>query len=103
MKRRATYIPMSREKRSIVRRLAVLAVELDDEVRIRETMSEFDGGMGWNMSVAHELRRSAGTVRFVATLILQGNMSAARARLWLNATTSYLKLVRSADNEGIIR
>jgi hypothetical protein len=93
------------ERRRIVQKLAELAAELDAEVRHRTVSAEADGrhDMGsWNAMVADELARSAGTIRFVATLIIQGGMSTTKARFWLASTVSYIKLVRRADNRGVI-
>lgn len=103
----ATYYPLvTPERRAIVQRLAALALELDDEVRKRTVQAEQDRlhDLGsWNAMISDELARAAGTVRFVATLIIQGAMSTMRARFWLASTQSYLRLVRSADRSGTIR
>ena len=94
------------ERRNIVRKLSELAEELDAEVRVRTVRADADAQMdlgSWNAMVADELARSAGTIRFVATLIIQGGMSTARARYWLASTVAFIKLVRLADNRGVIR
>jgi hypothetical protein len=85
------------ERRAIVQRLSALTAELD-----AEAASRIRGG-GWNNAVRHELRRAAGSLRLVATLIVNGSMSTERARFWTAAAQDYLQLVRRADRSGIIR
>jgi len=102
----ALYPIITPERRNIVRKLGQLAEELDAEVRVRTVQAKVDAkySLGsWNAMISDELARSSGTIRFVATLIIQGGMSTGRARLWLLSTVSFLKLVRLADNEGVIR
>lgn len=103
----ATFYPItSPERRSIVQRLGNLAAELDHEARLRTVRAETDERLdlgSWNSMVADELARSAGTVRFVATLVIQGGMSIARAKMWLVSTQSFVKLVRRADAKGVIQ
>lgn len=85
------------ERRSMVQLLADYARALDSEAQARV-------GLGsWNATVRTELMRAAGTIRFVATLIVNGSMSDRRARFWLKATDDYLALVRRADSRGVIR
>ena len=100
------YPIVTPERRKIVQKLGELAEELEAEVRVRTVRAEADHRYdlgGWNAVVADELARSAGTIRFVATLIVQGGMSTGRARFWLASTVAYLKLVRLSDNAGVIR
>jgi hypothetical protein len=100
MTRHATPYPLpTPQRRRIVQQLGHLARELDGEVEGRR---EFGSGV-WQDTVTTELQRSAGTVRLVATLVLQGAMSTPRAGFWLAATRDYLKLVRRADLSGVIR
>lgn len=104
---RATRYPIpTPERREIVRRLGNLAAELDAEVRSRTIQAEADSrhDLGsWNAMVADELARAAGTVRFMATLVIQGDMSLAKARFATACTVSFIKLVRRADNKGVIQ
>lgn len=100
------YPTITPERRKIVQKLSELAEELDAEVRVRTVRAEADHRHdlgGWNAVVADELARSAGTIRFVATLIVQGGMSTTRARFWLASTIAYLKLVHLSDNSGVIQ
>lgn len=85
------------ERRSIVQKLSDYARSLDDEADARR-------GLGsWNDVVRDELRRAAGAVRLVATLVLNGSMSIRKAKFWLKATADYVRLVERADRKGVIR
>lgn len=85
------------ERRSIVQKLSDYARGLEAEADDRR-------GLGsWNGVVRDELRRAAGAVRLVATLVLNGSMSMRKAKFWLKATDDYVRLVRRADRRGVIR
>lgn len=85
-------------RRHEVQQLGNLARALDDEAAARAEWRGYH-----NAEVRDELRRAAGTVRLVATLVVQGGMSDARARFWITAGRDYLRLVRRADRRGVIR
>jgi hypothetical protein len=87
------------QRRRIVQSLGELARELDAEVEARV---EFGGGV-WNDMVITELRRAAGTIRFVATLVVNGSMPTPTALFSLTSAKAYLALVRRADLAGVIR
>jgi hypothetical protein len=50
-----------------------------------------------------EIRRAAGQLRLVTTLLVQGGMATGRGKQWVEGAKAYLRLVRSADNTGVIR
>jgi hypothetical protein len=95
--RRALYPMPTPERRRIVQLLSEGASILDDEAASRRTA---DGRH--NDIVRDELERASGTLRFVATLVVNGSMSTRKARFWMVATADYLKLVRRMDRRGII-
>lgn len=86
------------ERRDIVRELSAAARILDAEAEARATPAG-----SWNTVVRAELARAAGSIRLVATLIVQGGMSTPKARFWLASTRAYLALVKSTDAYGVIR
>lgn len=96
--RQAPYPVPTPERRQITQKLAALASTLTDEANDRE-----GNGGAWNDIVRHELLRSAGTVRFVTTLIVNGSMSTSQAKFWLKATRDYVNMIRRADKAGVIR
>lgn len=85
------------ERRRIVQKLSELAIELDTDAENRR------GRGGHNAMVRDELIQSAISLRLVSTLIVQGAMSTPKARLWVASAIAYMKLVRRADNRGVIR
>ena len=94
------------ERRRIVQKLGELAAELDYEVDRRTEMADADWKMkhgSHNAMVRDELQQSAISLRIVATLIVQGGMSTGKARYWVASAVAYMKLVRLADNQGVIR
>lgn len=88
----------SPERRQIVQHLSAIARTLDDEAEARK----FSAGLH-NAVVLREIARSAGQVRFIATLVVQGGMSIRRAKFWLVAASDYLNLVQRSDQRGVIR
>lgn len=95
---RATLYPMpSPERRRIVQHLSTVALELDAEAKSRNVFAGQHNAM-----VRTELERSAGALRLVATLVIQGGMSTRKAKFWAVAATDYLKLVQRADRAGVI-
>lgn len=99
------YPTQTPERRRIVQKLSDLARELDAEVERRTAMADTDARerMGsHNAMVRDELKQSAISLRLVATLIVQGGMSTGKARLWVASAIAYMKLVRRADNQGVI-
>lgn len=87
----------SPERRMIVRELSDLARALDDEASDRAPRVGT-----WNDIVQNEIKRAAGVVRLVATLVLNGSYSERRAHFWLLATRDYLQLVRRTNIRGVI-
>lgn len=95
----ATRYPLpTPERRRITQRLTDLAATIDAEAKDRAG----SGGV-WNDIVRHELLRSAGTVRFVLTLIVNGSMSTSQAKFWLKATADYVRMIQRADRAGVIQ
>jgi hypothetical protein len=78
------------ERRAIVVELSEIARALDDEAATR------------TLRIRTELQNSAGTVRLVATLVLNGSYSEGRSRLWLHSSRNYLSLVQSSNDLGVI-
>ncbi|WP_157001449.1 hypothetical protein [Agromyces laixinhei] len=94
----STYPLPTPERRKITQQLAALAATIDDEAKARTPRVGV-----WSDIVRHELLRSAGTVRLVNTLIVNGAMSTAQAKFWLKATRDYVNMIRRADQQGVIR
>jgi hypothetical protein len=96
----------SRDRRYMVRTLADIAIQLDDEAKARDDMARADRTLGlasWNDTMTLEIRRAAGQLRLVTTLLVQGGMATGRGKQWVEGAKAYLRLVRSADNTGVIR
>ena len=85
------------ERRAIVQHLSAAALELDAEASWRRMHDGTYSGI-----VRDELERSAGVIRFVATLIVQGGMSTRKAKFWMVAVDGYMRMVKRADIEGVI-
>lgn len=98
VQRQALYPMPTPQRRRIVQRLSEITRTLDDEAGLREILDGQHDRM-----IADELRRAAGSLRFVATLVVQGGMSTARASFWTVAASDYLALVQRADRSGVIR
>lgn len=84
------------ERRRIVQEFGEHARILDAEAARRA------GGGTHDAIVKHELMRSAGSIRLVATLVVNGSMSTRRAKFWLASSRAYLALVSRADRDGVI-
>lgn len=96
----------SRDRRYMVREISQIAIELDTEAKTRDAMAHADRSLGlasWNDTVSLEIRRAAGQLRLVGTLLVQGGMRTTRGRQWLEGARAYRDLVKSADDRGVIR
>lgn len=94
----ATLYPIpTPTRRRIVRELGEIARQLDSEADRRRGMGQHD------RVVRDELLRSAGSLRFVATLVVNGSMSTPKAQFWMVSARAYLALVNRADRRGVIR
>lgn len=102
-----THYPIpTPERRRIVQKLSELAAELDAAAEHRGAMAAEDERQRLgthNAMVADELKQSAISLRLVSTLIVQGGMATGKARMWVASAIAYMKLVRLADNRGVIR
>lgn len=93
------YPVPSSERRDIIRELSEICRALDDEADERTRPPRVGS---WNEVVRVEIMRAAGTLRLVATLIVNGSYSDRVARFWIVAARDYLALVERTNERGVI-